>query len=312
MAEHALRMVICTTPDDVPRVEPIAELLRSPARRSVSIIHDEPGGLPWWESVVDEIRQAALFIVALSPAALDPTSSAGTMVAAALAFARACERECLVVSVADVEAEALPAGIERGTIVDCRALDATSVPRLFQRLATVGQPEPPPDWVVDPPLPVHIDRPSSVFISYRRDDTKWAIVPLRERIEAILGPATVFHDIVSIAPGVDFRPELAKGIDRADVILVLIGSSWLEELNKRQGGTEQDQVLVEVELALASGKPVVPLLVDEAPMPAPTELPDVIRLLAYRNGQPLRAADVDADVTGIIVRIGFTPVPGTG
>ena len=47
-------------------------------------------------------------------------------------------------------------------------------------------------------------------------------------------------------------------------------------------------------------------------MPAPTELPDVIRLLAYRNGQPLRAADVDADVTGIIVRIGFTPVPGTG
>ena len=196
--------------------------------------------------------------------------------------------------------------------MDCRALDATSVPRLFQRLATVSQPEPPPDWVVDPPLPVHIDRPSSVFISYRRDDTKWAVVPLLERIEAILGPATVFHDIVSIAPGVDFRPELAEGIDRADVILVLIGSSWLDELNKRQGGTEQDQVLVEVELALASGKPVVPLLVDEALMPAPTELPDVIRLLAYRNGQPLRAADVDADVTGIIARIGFTPVPGTG
>jgi hypothetical protein len=138
------------------------------------------------------------------------------------------------------------------------------------------------------------------------------VLPLRERIEGVLGPDTVFHDIVSIAPGVDFRPELAAGIDRADVILVLIGSSWLEELKERQDGTAEDQVVVEVELALGSGKPVVPVLVDEAPMPPPQELPDVIRLLAFRNGQPLRAADVESDVTNIIERIGFTREPSTG
>ena len=50
MDEHPLRIVICTTPEDVPRVEPIGELLRAPARRSVAIIHDEPGGLPWWQA----------------------------------------------------------------------------------------------------------------------------------------------------------------------------------------------------------------------------------------------------------------------
>ena len=82
--------------------------------------------------------------------------------------------------------------------------------------------------------------------------------PAEERLEAVLGQGTVFHDVVSIAPGVDFRPELAEGIDRADVILVLIGPRWLDELKKRQGGPEQDQVVVEIELALGSGKSVVP------------------------------------------------------
>ena len=120
----------------------------------------------------------------------------------------------------------------------------------------------------EPPLPVHVDRPRSVFISYRRDDTKWAVLPLRKRLEAVLGAGTVFHDVVSIAPGVDFRPELAEGIDRADVILVLIGPRWLDELRKRQGGSGQDQVVVEIELALGSGKSVVPVLVDDADMPA--------------------------------------------
>ena len=312
MAEHPLRIVICTTPEDVPRVEPIGELLRSPARRSVAIIHDEPGGLPWWQGVVREIREAGLFILALSQAALEPTTSAGTTVMAALAYARACGRECLVVSVTDIETEALPIGIDRTAIVDCRALDATSVPELFQRLATVGPPEAAPEWVPEPAFPVHVDRPRSVFISYRRDDTKWAVLPLRERLEAVLGEGTVFHDVVSIDPGVDFRPELAEGIDRADVILVLIGPSWLDELKKRQGSPEQDQVVVEIELALGSGKPVVPLLVDDADMPAAGELPEVIRPLAFRNGRPLRAADVDADIDVIIERIGFTPAPRTG
>ena len=63
----------------------------------------------------------------------------------------------------------------------------------------------------EPAFPVHVDRPRSVFISYRRDDTKWAVLPLRERLEAVLGEGTVFHDVVSIDPGVDFRPELAEG-----------------------------------------------------------------------------------------------------
>ena len=97
-----LHIVICTTPDDVALVEPIAELLRAAPRRSVSIVHDEAGGVPWWEQVVGRIRSAGLFIVALSPAALEPTSSAATTVAAALAFARLCDRECLYVAVADL------------------------------------------------------------------------------------------------------------------------------------------------------------------------------------------------------------------
>ena len=141
--------------------------------------------------------------------------------------------------------------------MDCRALDATSVPELFQRLATVGPPEAAPEWVPEPAFPVHVDRPRSVFISPPRR-RKWAVLPLRKRLEAVLGEGTVFHDVVSIDPGVDFRPELAEGIDRADVILVLIGPSWLDELKKRRGSPEQDQVVVEIELALGSGKPVFP------------------------------------------------------
>jgi hypothetical protein len=308
-----LNIVICTTPDDVALVEPIAELLRAAPRRSVSIVHDEAGGVPWWEQVVGRIRSAGLFIVALSPAALEPTSSAATTVAAALAFARLCDRECLYVAVADLEGTPLPIGIDRDDVIDCRALDATSVPRLFRRLATVGERTVPPDWVTDPALPVHVDRPSSVFISYRRRDTQYAVPQLRERIEAVLGPGTVFHDVVSIQPGVDFRPELSKGIGRADVILILIGREWLDELNERRGGPEEDQVAVEVELALASGKPVVPLLLDQISMPGPAELPHELAPLSFRNGLPLRPdPDFATDVDRVLDRMGFTPVPGTG
>jgi TIR domain len=307
-----LNIVICTTPDDVALVEPIAELLRAPVRRSVSIVHDEPGGLPWWGRVVGEIRSAGLFIVALSPAALRPASSTATMVATALAFARACERECLFVSVADIEDEPLPIGIDRDDIVDCRALDATSVPELFRRLAERGEAATAPAWVTDPAPPLHLDRPRSVFISYRRKDTQYAVGPLRERIEAVLGPESVFHDVVSIPVGVDFRPQLVEGIGRADIVLVLIGRTWLEELNERRGGADADQVLVEVELALGSGKPVIPLLVD-ASMPAAAELPRELQALAYRNGLSLRPdPDFATDVDRVLDRMGFIPAPGTG
>ena len=236
MAEHTLRMVICTTPDDVPRVEPIAELLRSPARRSVWIIHDEPGGLPWWESVVDEIRQATLFIVALSPAALDPTSSTGTMVAAALAFARACEHECLVVSVADVEAETLPAGIDhgadRGLPSARRHLGATAVPEVGDRRSAraasrLGGRPPAPRAHRPAEGRVHLVSPGRHEVGDRpasrtdRGDTRARHGLPRHRVHR---------------PGRGLPAELATGIDRADVILVLIGSSWLEKLNKRPGG----------------------------------------------------------------------------
>ncbi len=65
-----------------------------------------------------------------------------------------------------------------------------------------------------------------------------------------------------------------------------------------------DHVRIEIETALGRGIPVVPLLVQEADIPSPEQLPESLQQLAFRNGLPVRAdPDFHSDVDRLIGRL---------
>ncbi|KOV86680.1 TIR domain-containing protein [Nocardia sp. NRRL S-836] len=142
-------------------------------------------------------------------------------------------------------------------------------------------------WLGDDAM---LRRKPKVFISYRRDDAEQAATRLYDRLVAGYGTHRIFLDRRSLPLGHDFRPRLVDVLGRCDVALVVIGPRWLELLRERAGQRE-DYVLIEVETALATGKPVVPVLVDGAALPAAEDLPASIAVLPHLQSARLRPGE---------------------
>lgn len=96
-------------------------------------------------------------------------------------------------------------------------------------------------------------------------------------------------DFDSIPPGVDFREQIKQTIERSNLVIAVIGLRWLGEQSDstRRIDDPTDFVRLEIQYALKQGIPIIPLLVDNAPMPKPERLPPEIEGLAFRNALPL-------------------------
>jgi hypothetical protein len=122
-----------------------------------------------------------------------------------------------------------------------------------------------------------------IFLSYRRDDAGVSASLLRMCLEQSLPGAQVFRDAESIEPGVNFRTRISEAIKSSAVLLALIGPNWLTATDAagRRRLFDPDDVLVwEIALALRLGVRVIPVLVQEVPMPQAEELPEALRDLA--------------------------------
>ncbi|MBX3082004.1 MAG: SUMF1/EgtB/PvdO family nonheme iron enzyme [Anaerolineae bacterium] len=144
-----------------------------------------------------------------------------------------------------------------------------------------------------------------LFISYRRADTRKDAARLYDRLVPVFGKDNVFKDVDTLAPGVDFREEIVSSITQCDAVLVLIGTQWLtikDERGLRRLDHATDWVRIELECALSNDRVrVIPLLVDNAPMPHHVVLPESIRKLAYKQSRPLRDdPDFHKDVDRLI------------
>lgn len=65
--------------------------------------------------------------------------------------------------------------------------------------------------------------PHSIFISYRRVDSVYAVDQLDERLKLAFGADAVFRDASSIAPGAVFPDRIRRALEMARVALVVIG-----------------------------------------------------------------------------------------
>ena len=124
-----------------------------------------------------------------------------------------------------------------------------------------------------------------VFLSYRRDDSAAVTGRIQDVLRSRFGYESVFRDVDSIPSGLDFRSRLEQAVDDCDVLLAIIGERWLEtdESGKRRICHPADYVRMEIGLALARNKPVVPVLIGRTSMPEEGELPAELAELVYKN-----------------------------
>jgi hypothetical protein len=124
-----------------------------------------------------------------------------------------------------------------------------------------------------------------IAISYRREDSLPTAGRLYDRLQAKFGKENVFMDFDSIPPGMDFREQIKQMIERSKLVIAIIGPHWLGEQPdaSRRIANSSDFVRLEIAYALERGIPIIPVLVNNAPKPAPEKLPQEIEGLAFRN-----------------------------
>ena len=144
---------------------------------------------------------------------------------------------------------------------------------------------------------------NGIFLSYRREDTSGFARGLFQSLVAHFGPDQVFMDVEGIELGVDFTKSLEQRISHCGVLLVLIGKNWAtctDEKGNKRLSNPSDWVRLEVATALKRDIRVIPVLVRNAHMPKPEDLPDDLKSITRRQALEIRHNRWDADVNALI------------
>lgn len=146
-----------------------------------------------------------------------------------------------------------------------------------------------------------------VFISYRRGDSKHEAKQLYDAFARQMPRDEVFWDIDSIPAGTDFSLFLKAKVDECEILLALIGPDWINVVDpttkKRRLDDPNDYVRLEIGRALARNVRVVPVLIDNAPLPSPDQLPEELKNLALRNAEFINFRSFDRDVQHLFARV---------
>ena len=130
---------------------------------------------------------------------------------------------------------------------------------------------------------------TQIFISYRRDENTLHAGWIYDRLAREFGQDNVFLDH-TIQPGDDFVQVLIEKVKSCDVLLAVIGRSWLSATDadgRPRIQNPEDFVAIEIGEALRRGVRVIPLLVGGGRMPLSSELPSELAPLARRQAHEL-------------------------
>jgi TIR domain/SIR2-like domain len=155
----------------------------------------------------------------------------------------------------------------------------------------------------------------TVFVSYRRSDSPSAARQIADALKARFGADNVFFDTRDLAAGTDWHRDIEERVRASDVIVAVIGPHWVtiaDERGRRRvlAPEEEDIVRTEIEAALRGGGRVVPVLVDDATLPARDVLPRPFRPITSLNAVSLRHASWDQDLETLVGALAApAPVP---
>jgi TIR domain len=132
-----------------------------------------------------------------------------------------------------------------------------------------------------------------VVISYRRADSTDMARRICGELASRYGKDRVYIDVDSILPSADYRIHIRHALERALVMLSVIGTEWS---GPRTNGTARifdpdDPVRIEVETALANRRPILPVLVNGAHMPTESEVPGSLDQFHYLHAITVGSGD---------------------
>jgi hypothetical protein len=119
-----------------------------------------------------------------------------------------------------------------------------------------------------------------IFISYRRDESRWLARSLYDRLVARFDRNQLFIDIDAIALGEDFVKAIENKVDEYAVLIAVIDAHWITSADGHGGrrlDNPEDFVRMEIATALRRNIRVISVLVDDALMPQSTDLPDDLK-----------------------------------
>jgi len=137
-----------------------------------------------------------------------------------------------------------------------------------------------------------------IFISYRREESRWSARSLHDRLCRDFDPTQIFMDIDAIALGEDFVKAIETTVAKCDVLIAVIGNNWLtskDDHGDRRLDNPEDFVRMEIGAALKREISVIPVLVDAALMPRAIDLPEDLKSLVRRNALRITDTSFDGD-----------------
>ncbi len=145
-----------------------------------------------------------------------------------------------------------------------------------------------------------------IFVSYRRQDNRWATGRISDRLNRWFGAERVFRDIDDIEIGKHFPETIEETIRNSAVMLVIIGDQWATLTG--EDGTPRilqpgDWVRREIEIALDAGVEIVPVLIEEAQMPQPEQVPPSFGDFCMRNAITITDANYESNMERLLAKV---------
>lgn len=156
-----------------------------------------------------------------------------------------------------------------------------------------------------------------IFINYRRTDTGWPADYLASELKRTFGEDRIFLDVREFDAGDEFAAVLEDKLNRATILLVLIGKGWLGvqgKYGRRRLDQKSDWVRKEIRTGLQRQHcRVIPVLIDDAELPDEREaLPEDIAGILARQRTRVRQANSTDDIEVLIRELeksGFRRLP---
>lgn len=116
-----------------------------------------------------------------------------------------------------------------------------------------------------------------IFINYRHTDSQHFAEKLLPWLIMRYGINNVFMDYTSIPEFEKFQDFIKYKVLECDIMVSIIGPTWIDHIQQRQARGQTDFVVMELETAIAANKIIAPICVDGARPPAAEDLPPTLR-----------------------------------